>query len=169
MTTTCTFCHVVAASQNNVIGLNNQLPWHIPEDLKFFHDITRGKVCIMGRKTFESLGKPLDARLNLVLTRRQDFKAEGCLVFKTLKEAMDHACTENIVSKYGKEPCIIGGGDIYKQSLPLVDKLYITRIYKEYEGDAFYPEIPKDQFKEIEKKARNQQGLAYSFLVYERL
>ena len=161
------FCHVVAASQNNVIGQKNKLPWHIPEDLDFFHKVTKGKALIMGRKTFESLGSPLRDRLNVVVTQKKDLKIPGARVFSSLQEAMDHCSQEEIVKQYGKEICIIGGGEIYKQTLPLVQRLYLTRIHQSYEGDTFYPELPKGEFKEVSRDDKENEP-AYSFLVYER-
>ena len=162
------FCHVVACSTNNVIGLNGQLPWHIPEDLEFFHNITQSKACIMGRKTFESLGKPLSGRQNIILTKNQDFTPpKGVKVFQKLQEAMEFSATPEMLAKHGSEICIIGGGEIYKRSLGLMDRLYVTRIHKEFKGDSFYPEIPSDLFKKVKQVDKNQ-GLSYSFLVYEK-
>lgn len=159
--------HMVAASKNNVIGFKNKLPWDIPEDLKYFFDRTKNKVLIMGRKTFESLGKALPNRLNLVLTRDKTFKKEGALVFSSFDEALNYAKGEEILKKYGREIFITGGGEIYKQTLPLMDRLYVTRIHKEYEGDAFYPEIPQDQFQEVSRIDRSEP-VPFSFLVYEK-
>lgn len=162
------FTHVVAASQNNVIGTNNELPWHIPEDLKFFQDITLKKALIMGRKTLDSLVKPLPDRLNIVVTRQKDFKQEGVIVFNSIPEAMEYCKAENITQKYGNEIAIIGGAEIYKQTLPYVDRIYITRIHKNYNGDAFYPEIPIEEFKETDRKDR-VDPVSFSFLIYNRI
>ena len=158
--------HIVAVSKNNVIGLKDKLPWDIPEDLKYFFNKTKEKSLIMGRKTFESLGKALPNRLNIVVTRQVDFKAKDTVVFPNFESALNYAKQENIVTKYGSEIFIGGGGEIYKQTLSLMDRLYITRIHKEYEGDAFYPVIPCDQFKEISRKDRIKP-VPFSFLVYE--
>ena len=159
--------HIVAASQNHVIGKNNKLPWHIPEDLKYFYRMTQNKALIMGRKTFESLGKALPHRLNVVLTKNKNFQAEGAVVFSSFDEALNHCKQEHILEKYGREIFITGGGLIYKQTFLLMDRLYVTRIHKEYEGDAFYPEIPKDQFKEVSRIDRTDP-VPFSFLVYEK-
>ena len=160
--------HIVATSRNNVIGLKNKLPWHIPEDLKYFYDTTKNKALIMGRKTFESLGKALPNRLNVVLTKNKDFKEEGAIVFPSFDEALGYCEKEDHIKKYGKEIFITGGGEIYKQTLKLMDRLYITRINKDYKGDAFYPEIPMDQFKEVSRIDRSEP-VSFSFLIYERI
>ena len=153
--------HIVAASANNVIGVQNKLPWNIPEDLKFFRDKTRGHTVIMGRKTFESLGSPLPKRLNIVISRSQNFK--GVLMASTIDEAIKKAQKEESAN----EIFIIGGGEIYKQSLNKVQKIYLTRIHKNYEGDTFYPEVPENQFHlvgQIDHKADPD----FSFLTYIR-
>ena len=160
--------HIVAVSKNNVIGAKGKLPWDIPEDLKYFFNKTKNKVLIMGRKTFESLGKALPHRLNVVLSSRSDWTAKGAVVFSNFEKALDYAKQDEIVKKYGTEIFIGGGGEIYKQTLPLMDKLYITRIYKEYEGDAFYPQVPSSQFKEISRIDR-AEPVPFSFLVYEKI
>ena len=161
---------MVAASQNNVIGLNNDLPWHIPEDLKYFKDMTLNKALIMGRKTFESLGKPLPQRLHVVITRNKDFKINHPLVVTSfsVEEAINHCKQPKILNQYGNEIFITGGGEIFKQTIHNMNRLYITRIYKDYKGDAFYPEIPKGLFKEIKRTDRSQP-VPFSFLVYEHV
>ena len=159
--------HIVAVSKNNVIGLKNKLPWHIPEDLKYFYNTTKNKVLIMGRKTFQSMGKALPNRFNVVLTKNTDFRKKEIVVFPSFEEALEHCRQSAILEKYGREIFITGGGEIYKQTLPLVDRLYVTRIHKEYEGDAFYPEIPMNQFKEI-RCIDKTEPVPFSFLIYER-
>ncbi len=153
--------HIVAVSTNNIIGVQNKLPWNIPEDLKFFRDKTRGHTVIMGRKTFESLGSPLPKRVNIVISRHQNF--EGVIMASTIDEAIKKAQKE----ESSKEIFIIGGGEIYKQSLDKVQKIYLTRIHKNYEGDAFYPEVPTDQFRLAEKVDRKADP-DFSFLTYIR-
>lgn len=157
--------HIVAASENNVIGRDNGLPWHIPEDLKFFREKTRGRALIMGRKTFDSVGRPLPDRLNIVITRQKDYRPEGTVVVSSLKEAL--ALCEKQVSQYGEEVFIIGGGEIFKDTLGLVDIIYLTRIHKKFEGDVFYPEIPKKDFEEIERRERTEP-VPFTFLTYRR-
>ncbi|MCY4321248.1 MAG: dihydrofolate reductase [Bdellovibrionaceae bacterium] len=160
--------HIVAVSSNNAIGLKGKLPWDIPEDLQYFFSKTKNKILIMGRKTFESLGKALAQRLNIVLTRRLDWTAKNVVVFSDFKKALNYAKQDELIKKYGTEIFIGGGADIYKQTLPLMDRLYITRIHKKYSGDAFYPEIPLDCFKEVSRIDREKPE-PFSFLVYDRI
>ena len=159
--------HIVAVSKNHVIGNRGELPWSIPEDLKYFFNKTKNRVLIMGRKTFESLGQALPDRLNIILTGRSDFKAENTVVFSSFEKALEYARRDEIIKKYGTEIFIGGGGEIYRQTLALMDRLYITRIHKEYEGDAFYPQVPA-QFKEISRRDR-KEPVPFSFLVYEKI
>jgi len=158
------FSHIAAASQNNVIGFQNKLPWHIPEDLKFFHHQTKNHVIVMGRKTFESLRKPLAHRIHMVITRNPNFKLkdENCFVFPSLDLALKEAQKKS----QKKEIFITGGGEIYKLSLPLVHRIYLTRIHQKYKGDAFYPEIPSD-FKLVHQEDHLGPP-EFSFLTYER-
>jgi dihydrofolate reductase len=158
--------HIVAAAKNNVIGVDNGLPWDIPEDMKWFRDRTKGRALIMGRKTFESVGHPLPNRLNVVVTRQADYKApEGVVVKPSIEEAIEHC--KPIIGNYHNELFIIGGGEIYKQSLPLVDTIYLTRIHHDVEGDATYPEVPQDQFKLVEQIDRTEP-VEFSFLTFKR-
>lgn len=161
--------HIAAASQNHVIGLANNLPWDIPKDLEYYKDKTKGKVIIMGRKTFESLGKPLPNRLNIVVTRNTDFQPKGTLVFNSVVQAINYSKQEDMIKKYGTEIFIIGGAEIFKQTLDMVDRLYITRIHKDYEGDALYPEIQQDKFKEVKRNDMMEEPIPFSFLVYEKI
>ncbi|MBC6415758.1 MAG: dihydrofolate reductase [Bdellovibrionales bacterium] len=162
--------HIVATSLNNVIGFKGKLPWHIPKDLKYFFTKTKNKVLIMGRKSFDSLeSKPLPNRLNLVLTHRKSFLEKSfldknLLFFSHFKKALKYAQQPEILEKYGNEIFIAGGGEIYKQTLLQMDRLYVTRIYKEYKGDAFYPEIPEKYF----KLTKQEDHKGFSFLVYEK-
>lgn len=160
-----TLAHIVAAAKNGVIGVNNTLPWDIPEDMKFFKDKTKGKVIIMGRKTFESVGHPLPNRLSIVITRQQGYKHDGIVVVPTLQKAIEYAKTQT--AKYGDEVFIIGGGEIFKDSMNLVDKIYLTRIHQNFPGDIIYPEVPLDQFKLVEQSDR-KQPVPFSFLTYLR-
>lgn len=159
--------HVTAMSQNRVIGTQNKLPWHIPEDLKFFRDTTRGHIMIMGRKTFDSIGgKPLPQRFHIVISR-QDLQSTHPLVkyVKTLEEAIEVAKT--LTPQWGDEVFIVGGGEIYKQSLPVTDKIYLTVIYQDFEGDTYYPELPEAQFELVAKSDRTEP-VRFSFLTYQR-
>ena len=127
--------HIVAASKNGVIGAKNSLPWRIPEDLKFFKEKTIGHVMIMGRKTFESLPSALPNRLTVVVTREPNYQARGAIVVPTIQKAIDLAREHR--ATYGNEVFIAGGGEIYKQTMDVVDRIYLTLIQKEYEGDTF--------------------------------
>ena len=160
--------HIAAVSQNHAIGLKGKLPWHIPEDLQYFYQTTKNKILIMGRKSFESLGKALPSRLNIVLTNNPSFKAEGAVTFGSFDMALEYSRQPKLLQKYGSEIFIAGGGEIYKQTLGLADRLYITRIHKNYKGDAFYPKIPLERFKETSCK-RRLQPVPFSFLVYEKI
>ncbi|MGZ3744159.1 MAG: dihydrofolate reductase [Pseudobdellovibrionaceae bacterium] len=159
--------HVTAMAQNHVIGSHNKLPWSIPEDLKFFRETTRGHIMIMGRKTFDSIGaKPLPQRFHIVITR-QDLQSSHPLVkyVKTLEEALEAA--RPLTAEWGEEVFIVGGGEIYKQSLPIVDKIYLTVIHQNFEGDTYYPEIPLDKFK-LTHKVDRSEPVPFSFLTYTK-
>jgi len=124
---------IAAIAENRAIGKNNKLLWRIPEDLKRFKKVTEGHAVIMGRKTYESIGKPLPNRLNIIITRNTSYKPPACFVFPSLGEALVYA------KKYEKEEIfVIGGGEIYRQALPLTDKLYLTVVKGEYEADTFF-------------------------------
>ncbi|MEJ1517084.1 dihydrofolate reductase [Bacillus cereus] len=154
------FSIIVATSKNGVIGVDNQLPWHLPQDLKYFKKQTIGKTVIMGRKTFESIGKPLPNRHNIILTRDQNYKPEGVTVFTDIHKLI--ASLSN-----NEEHMVMGGGEIYKLFLPFVDKIYQTLIDVELEGDTrfFVPENFKPVDEEIHKdgKINNSEGVQYSF------
>lgn len=132
---------IVAASTNNAIGKNNQLLWHLPNDLRFFKNTTWGSVVIMGRKTFDSVNKPLPGRLNIVITRQADWHQEGVKKVNSLTDAIRHAEQENF-----REIFIVGGGAIYKESMPIADRIYMTRIHIEIEGDTYFPEMAADDW-----------------------
>ena len=155
---------IVAFDENRLIGKNNQLPWHLPADLKHFKQITMGHHMIMGRKTFESIGKPLPGRTSVIITRQTDYVQEGCVVVNTLEQAM-------IACKDQKEIFVIGGAQIFECTLPLADKLYITKIHHTFEGDTWFPEIPEEHWK-VESEIRNEPNeknpWPYSFISYVR-
>ncbi len=155
--------HIVAASENNVIGAGNKLPWNVPEDMKFFKDKTNGHSIIMGRKTYESMGRPLPNRSNVIISRQKDFHAPGAAVVPTLDAAIEYC--QSKIPEYGEEIFIIGGGEIYKQSLALVDIVYLTRIHKTVQGDAKYPAIDPLHFEEVERRERPGNP-AYTFFTY---
>lgn len=156
---------IVAVAENNVIGANNQLIWRISDDLKRFKALTIGHSIIMGRKTFESIGRPLPKRHNIVVSRNKGLQIEGCTVVSSLKDALALCAQESVVF-------VIGGGELYRQALPMASKLYLTRVHKAFEGDTFFPEINMDEWKEVftEKgKPTETDGLEYTFINLERI
>lgn len=158
---------VVAAADNNAIGKDNKLLWCLPNDMKFFKNVTWGMVVIMGRKTLESLGRPLKGRRNIVITRQNDFKIDEGVVVKDLNEALDAAKEMDV-----KEVMVIGGGEIYRQFLPLANKIYITRVHaKPEDADTFFPEFSEKEWKLVNCKdyeADVKHEYAYSFQLWER-
>lgn len=160
------FSHIAAMSLNRVIGKDNGLPWHLPEDFKFFKDKTKGHILIMGRKTFESLGKPLPGRFHIVISRHPNTSQLSDVIWVTsFQEAAEVA--RSLVPKWPEEVFIIGGGEIYKQTLPFADRIYLTVIEKNFEGDAYYPEFNESEFVLKDKQDRTAP-LAFSFRTYER-
>lgn len=137
---------IVAVAENHVIGRDNQLIWHLPKDLKQFKNLTTGHPIIMGRKTFESIGKPLPNRTSIIISRNTNFAAEGCIVVNSLEDAILEA--QKIESE---EAFIIGGAEIYKIAFPLSDKIYLTRVYHNFEGDTFFPVIDLDTWQETKR------------------
>jgi dihydrofolate reductase len=159
--------HITAMSQNRVIGTQNTLPWHIPEDMKFFRTKTKGHIMIMGRKTYDSIGgQPLPQRMHIVITR-QPLQSTNPLVkyVKTLQEALDVA--KPLTAQWGEEVFIAGGGEIYAQSMDIADKIYLTVIYQNFAGDTHYPEVPMDKF-ELAEKSDRTEPVPFSFLTYVR-
>jgi dihydrofolate reductase len=157
---------VVAASANNAIGKDNQLLWHLPKDLKFFKNTTWGMVVVMGRKTFESVNKPLPGRVNIVITSKPDWMAVGVWVAKDLDDAIAQAKTTNC-----KEIFIIGGGEIYKQTMPVADKIYMTRVHTTIDGDTFFPTIDEAEWQLKENtdfKADEKHAYDFSFQTWVR-
>lgn len=157
--------HVVAIDRKHCIGKDNQLAWHIPEDLKHFKEITTGGIVIMGRKTFESIGKPLPNRINWVITRDTAWTADGVKVAHSLEQALELASNDCTNGKL----FIIGGGEIYRQSIDIADVLEITRVDLNIGGDAFYPSIPSD-FKLIKSEPNvSQEGIGFTFETYQHM
>lgn len=155
---------IVAVAQNGVIGGGNQLLWHISEDLQRFKRITSGHPVIMGRKTFESLGRPLPNRHNVIITRQKDYQPEGVTVVGSLEEAIALFPAE-------EEVFITGGGEIYRQALPLTDKVYLTVVCRDYEGDTHFPELDPAQWRELFRE-HHEHGKDYpypfEYIDYER-
>ena len=135
---------IVAIAENGVIGLNNKLIWRLSDDLKHFKKLTYGHFIIMGRKTYESIGRPLPGRTNIILSRNKTFSAEGCIVLKSISKALDYSADKN-----QEEIFIIGGAQIYKETLRIADKLYLTRVHANPNGDAYFPTIDFSDWKEI--------------------
>ena len=155
---------IAAVAQNGTIGDQNALLWHIAEDMRFFRQTTSGHPVIMGRKTYESLGRPLPKRTNVVITR-QPIAIEGCTVVHSLEEAIS-------LFPQDEEIFIIGGAQIYEQALPLVDRLYLTVVHRAYEGDTSFPSLDMSQWREIarEEFVRGEEFDApFSFIDYERV
>jgi len=163
---------IAAMAKNRVIGVDNKLPWHLPEDLKFFKEKTKGHVMILGRKTFESLGKPLPNRFHIVVTRQESYKYEdpNVQVVHDLKTAIElaHMLTTKYNTKFGDEVFVVGGGEIFQQSMDIVDRIYLTVIEKDFPGDAKFPEFSEDDFKLAHKDERTEP-MPYSFRTYERI
>ena len=155
---------IVACGRNNVIGNDGRMPWHIPADLKHFKTLTMGKPIIMGRKTHQTLGRPLPGRTNIVITRNPEFNREGIQTANSLEAALGQA------SVLGDEIMIIGGGEIYQAALPLADRIYMTRIELEPEGDVFFPQIEAEEWCTtlLEEHPANGDAPAFSFLRLDR-
>jgi dihydrofolate reductase len=157
---------IAAMAANRVIGKEGKLPWHLPEDLKRFRELTTGYPVIMGRKTHESilsfLGKPLPNRRSIVITRTANYSASGCEVVSSLADGM------GLIQ--GQQAFVIGGADIYAQALPLVDSLFLTEIDASFQGDAWFPEFDKSEWVEVERDTHvSASQLPYSFVHYRRL
>ncbi|ERP91772.1 dihydrofolate reductase [Alcanivorax sp. P2S70] len=161
---------MVAKASNNVIGRDNKLPWYLPNDLKYFKQVTFGKPVIMGRKTWESLKGPLPGRTNIVITRQPDYLADGAKVVASLDDAV--AMAENVAFIEGQEEAVImGGAEIYSLALPQADRLYLTEVHANVEGDTFFPEYDASEWQQIAREdfvAEGPNPYDYSFVVYER-
>lgn len=157
---------VVAAAENNAIGRNNELIWKLSADLKFFKHLTWAMPVVMGRKTFDSVGKPLNGRINIVITRQQDWASEGVQVASSLEEALALAADADC-----KEVFIIGGAEIYRQSLPIADRVYLTRVQVAPEADAFFPALSSGEWKLVAdepRKADAKNEYDFRFQTWDR-
>lgn len=158
---------VVAVSENNAIGKDNQLLWHLPTDLKHFKEITSGNTIIMGRKTYDSIGRPLPNRRNIVITRSTDLELPNVEVVNTLEAALALCDDEK-----EKQIFVIGGAEIYKHALPLANKIYLTTVHQTYDADVFFPDLNKEDWKETSSayhQADEKNNVAYTFSTLERL
>lgn len=153
---------IAAVAENNALGKDNQLIWHLPADLKRFKKVTLNHHIIMGRKTFESLGKPLPNRTSIIITRNKNYQVEGCIVVNSLEQALEAA-------KADENPYILGGAEIYKQAINIADELDLTFVHHPFEADAFFPEIDTSIWKETSRedfKADDKNKYDYSFVTY---
>ena len=156
---------IVAISENNAIGKNNQLLWHLPADLKHFKEITSGHPIIMGRKTYDSIGRPLPNRRNIVVTRNANLAIDKVEVVTTVEDAISLCNKEN-------EVFIIGGAEIYKHALPHTSKIYLTTVHQKYEADVFFPSLNHNEWREVDKEyypADEKNSVAYTFSTLERI
>ena len=157
---------IVAMASNRVIGLNNQMPWHLSADLKKFKKITLGSAVLMGRKTYESIGRPLPGRTNIIISRNPDYRQDGCRVVNTIESAVKTGCAS------ADEIFIIGGSDLYKATLPIADTIYLTMINKAFDGDTFFPDLAMQDWAEAERDDINDDpdaAFSYSFLKLDRI
>lgn len=152
---------IAALSENNVIGIDNKLPWHIPADFKRLKELTMGATLVMGRKTHESIGRLLPGRTTIIATRDQNYSVEGAIVVHSIDEAIERA------HEVGKEIFIFGGGQIFEQAMPVIERLYLTIVHTTLDGDAYFPDY-SDFTREIERIDGEDNGLSYTFLTLER-
>ncbi len=156
---------IVAMAANRVIGKDNQLPWYLPADLKYFKETTMGKPILMGRKTWESIGRPLPGRTNIVITRDENYDAPGCVVVHSINDAMQAAAKQD-------EVMVIGGAELYRQILPRTDSIYLTRINEDFEGDTLFLELDSSEWQEVERldcDADDKNPYTYSFIKLDRV
>lgn len=157
---------LVAAGLNNEIGIENKMPWHLPRDLKFFKETTKGHPVVMGRKTYEAIGKPLPDRTNIVISGRDNWFEEGILIVPTIKEALKFA------AKIDPEVYIIGGGQIFEQTMPVADRLLLTRVHHSFPADVYFPVIDEKVWRLVEERpepADELNAFDVVFQVWERI
>ncbi len=153
---------IVAVAENNVIGKDNKLIWHLPADLANFKKITMGHHIIMGRKTYESIGKHLPGRTSVIITKQKDYRADGCVIADSVDDALKIAGSDT-------EAFIVGGAEIYRQSIEIADKIYFTKVYENFEGDTFFPEIDMNKWKISSKTdffPDEKNKFKYSFIIF---
>jgi dihydrofolate reductase len=156
---------IVAMARNGVIGRGNAMPWHLPADLKRFKALTLGKPILMGRRTYESIGRALPGRDNLVLTRARDWRAAGVTVVHSVDEALQHSAA-------GAELAVIGGAEVYRLTLPLAGRIYLTQVLADVEGDTFFPEFSAGEWREVESSeypADERHAYGMKFVTFERV
>ncbi len=160
---------IAAMSKNRVIGVNNQLPWNLPEDLKYFKQMTKNKILIMGRKTFDSLPGHLPNRYHIVISRSEIVCDEPDLIFVTSIDQAIQKAKSLIGKPWGEEVMIVGGSEIYKQTLPMTDRIYLTVINKNFEGDAHFPEFDESKYKITTSKPEKPSDVEFEFRVYSKI
>lgn len=160
--------HIVAMSENRVIGKDGGMPWHIPEDFKFFKNTTMGHALIMGRKTWDSIGRPLPGRLSLVVSRSNSLKLPQDVVqCPSVQDALRYCETSK--DQWGDECFIVGGGEIYRQTLPLTNRIYLTIIHQTVSGDTTYPDFSAQEFEQVKNEAHLSAPIPFSFTTWERI
>lgn len=155
---------IAAVGRNRALGKDNDLIWHLPADLRRFKSLTRGHHVIMGRKTFESLGKPLPKRTNVIVSRNPDYRAEGCIVVNSLEKALE-------IAQSDPNPFILGGAEIYRQALSFADHMDLTFVHEEFEADAFFPEFDSEEWELMGREDFNKDDenpFDYSFVQYKK-
>jgi dihydrofolate reductase len=153
---------IAAVAENGVIGVNNTLPWHLPEDLKRFRALTTGHHIIMGRKTYESLNRLLPGRITVIVTRNPDYRVEGALIADSLEQAIAQCDQDD-------EAFLIGGAELYEEGMKLADKLYLTEIHATFAGDAYFPVVDLNVWSEAARESHvSEKGLKYSYVTYLR-
>jgi dihydrofolate reductase len=161
---------IAAVADNGVIGRDNKLPWYLPQDLRYFRAVTMGKPVVMGRRTWESMNRPLPGRTNIVITRQAGYQAEGAYVVADLDSAVTLAERVGLADGV-EEVMVIGGAEIYRMALPGADRLYLTEVHTEVTGDVFFPAWDRSAWAEVSREdvpPRDSDAPAYSFVVYER-
>lgn len=159
---------LVAMAKNRVIGRNNKLPWHLPADLKHFKFLTMGQTIVMGRKTYESIGKPLPGRTNIIITRQTGYEVPGAIVVNSIDDAL-LTCKET--RSINAENFIIGGEELYRQTLKICQRIYITEIQRDFEGDAYFPAFDPNEWEETQRDkhiSESDVNLEYHFIVFDR-
>jgi dihydrofolate reductase len=166
---------LVAVAKNRVIGKNNAMPWRLSPDLKRFKALTMGHPIIMGRKTYESIGRPLPGRTSIIITSQTEYEVQGAIVVHSIAEALtachdDKGNEDKPVAAHDTESFVIGGAEIFQQMLPLCDRLYVTEIQRDFDGDVLFPEFNQEEWKETsrEKHRWDDNGLEYHFVVFDR-
>jgi dihydrofolate reductase len=162
---------IVAQAENRVIGIGNKLPWHLPEDLRYFKQVTMAKPIIMGRKTYESIGRPLPGRTNIVISRQEGYAPPGVRVVGSLEAAIELADSICLIDG-AEEAMVIGGAQIYEQALARADRLYVTQVHASVEGDAWFPSFEPTQWREVGREdftATEANPYDYSFIVLDRV